>query len=75
VDFAYLLREDDKPMCCEYDRHVCGVCGRDDWLHLLAEVGFTATVRPLEHSAVPPGSTAIFAAHKFRTPRRLTMAG
>jgi hypothetical protein len=46
-----------------------------DWLHLLAEVGFTATVRPLEHSAVPPGSTAIFAAHKFRTPRRLTMAG
>ena len=44
-------------------------------LDLLAEVGFTATVRPLEYSAVPPGSTAIFAAHKFRTPRRLTMAG
>jgi hypothetical protein len=46
VDLAYLLREDGKPMRCEYDRHVCGLFGRDDWLRLLREVGFRAGVRP-----------------------------
>ena len=62
VDFAYLLREDGRPMRVEHDRHVEGLFARADWLRLLAEVGFRASVRPLEHSEVAPGSVEIFVA-------------
>ena len=51
-------------MQCAYDRHVCGLFGRADWLRLLAQVGFRATVRPFEHSDEPPGSTEVFVAVK-----------
>jgi SAM-dependent methyltransferase len=60
TDFAYLLREEGRPLRCEYDRHVCGLFGRAVWLRLLTEVGFRASVRPFEHSEVPVGSLEVF---------------
>jgi SAM-dependent methyltransferase len=68
VDYAYLLHEEGQPMRCEHDSHVEGLFSRADWLRLLAEVGFSATVRPLEHSEVPLGSTEIFVAVKPARP-------
>ena len=43
VDFAYLLREGDGPPRCVSERHIDGIFGQEDWLRLLAEVGFEAT--------------------------------
>ena len=62
VDFAYLLHEDGKPTRCLYDHHLHGLFLRADWLRLLAEVGFRASIRPLEHSEVPEGSVEVFVA-------------
>jgi hypothetical protein len=62
ADFAYLMHEEGKPPVCEYEQHLCGLFGRADWLRLLRQVGFDPTVRPLEHSEVPPGSVEIFVA-------------
>ncbi|MDQ6671131.1 MAG: class I SAM-dependent methyltransferase [Chloroflexota bacterium] len=65
VDFAYLLREQGKPMRCVYDRHVEGLFDRATWLRLLEEVGFAhVQVRPLEHPDVPLGSVDVFVAVK-----------
>lgn len=65
VDFAYLLREDGRPMRSIYDRHVNGLFGRATWRRLLAEVGFRPTrVVPLEHPEVEPGSVEVFVASK-----------
>ena len=67
VDFAYLLHEDGQPARVAYDRHVCGLFGREDWLRLLREVGFaSAGARPFEHADVPPGSLEVFVAVKGR---------
>lgn len=49
ADFAYLLRELETTRV-EYDRHVCGLFGRAEWLALLEDVGFQARAldgRPL----------------------------
>src|SRR5262249_28904388 len=45
VDFAYLLAEGDGPPRGVTERHVYGLFGQDDWIRLLAEVGFAATVQ------------------------------
>ncbi len=44
LDFACLLREGDLLVRVEWDRHVCGLFGREDWLRLLREVGFTPRI-------------------------------
>ena len=63
VDYACLLHEDGQPTRVAYDRHVCGLFGRDDWLRLLSEVGFeNARAVPFEHSEEPPGSLEVFVA-------------
>lgn len=54
-DFAYLLREEGHPPRVEHDRHVLGLFGREDWLRLLAEVGFRPRAVPFAHSAVELG--------------------
>jgi SAM-dependent methyltransferase len=64
VDYAYLMHEDGQPTRCVYDQHVCGLFGRADWLRLLSEVGFRASVRPFEHSEEPPGTLEVFVAVK-----------
>jgi SAM-dependent methyltransferase len=42
IDFAYLLRRGEGPMECLYDRHVCGLFGREEWLDLMRAAGFQA---------------------------------
>ena len=60
--------EEGKPPVCEYEQHLCGLFGRADWLRLLRQVGFDPTVRPLEHSEVPPGSVETFVAVRPELP-------
>lgn len=40
TDFAYLLREEGKPMRVVHDRHVMGLFSHAVWLGLLKETGF-----------------------------------
>ena len=40
VDFAYLLREGNKPVRVVHDHHVFGIFSREVWLRLLLEAGF-----------------------------------
>jgi SAM-dependent methyltransferase len=40
VEYAYLLREDDRPTRIEHERHICGLFPRAEWVRLLREVGF-----------------------------------
>ena len=46
VDFAYLLREEGKPVRAIHDRHVFGIFPRETWLRLLREVGFEPRAVP-----------------------------
>ena len=61
VEFVYLLHEEGQPATRSvYDRHVCGLFSRSDWLRLLSDTGFRASVLPFEHSEEPPGSLEVF---------------
>ena len=40
VEYAYLLREDDRQTRVEHEQHICGLFPRAEWLRLLREVGF-----------------------------------
>ena len=60
VDFAYLLRESNGKVRCEYDRHVCGIFGREEWIRIISEVGFHARALPFEHSELELESCEVF---------------
>jgi hypothetical protein len=60
VDFAYLLKDENDDIHCEYDRHILGLFSRQTWLGLLAETGFQPRSIPFTHSQVGPGSCEIF---------------
>ena len=64
-DFAYLLRQPDGSVHAEHDRHVMGLFGRDTWLEILEEVGFSAKAVEFNHSEIPPGSHEIFVGAKL----------
>jgi len=42
------------------DCHVCGLFAQDEWLGMMAQVGFRAQVLPFEHSELEPGSAKLF---------------
>jgi SAM-dependent methyltransferase len=44
TEYAYMLREGNQPAWVEYDRHVCGLFLREEWMGLLGEVGFGARI-------------------------------
>ena len=47
VDFVYLMREPRAaPVSVEHETHIFGMFPRNDWLRLLAEVGFSARIAP-----------------------------
>jgi hypothetical protein len=52
VDYAYLRCQAGQPVNVVHDQHVCGLFSRADWLRLLGEVGFAASVIPFQHSEV-----------------------
>lgn len=60
VDFAFLLREGDGRVRCEYDRHVCGLFARRDWLRIMGEVGFRGRAVPFEDIEIEPGGCDVF---------------
>jgi SAM-dependent methyltransferase len=60
VDYAFLLREGDRELRVEHDRHIEGLFSRLDWLRILEDVGFEPEVVPFEHSELEPGSHEVF---------------
>jgi SAM-dependent methyltransferase len=52
VDFAYLLRETDGEVHCEYDRHTFGLFKRADWLRNIQGAGFKPGELSFNHSEV-----------------------
>ncbi len=62
VDYALIFHEHGQPPRVDVDRHIEGLFSRDVWLRLLAETGFRAYPRLLEHSEVEPGDTEVFVA-------------
>lgn len=52
VDYVYALRDADGSVHVEHDRHVEGLFSRDEWLRLLADIGFEAERVPFGHSEV-----------------------
>jgi SAM-dependent methyltransferase len=60
MEFAYLLREPDRQVRCEQDRHLCGLFSRAEWLQTIAAAGFQPQSVPFEHSEVEPGTTEVF---------------
>ena len=42
-DMAYMLRSADGTVRVEHDHATCGLFARDDWLAMLADVGFVGT--------------------------------
>jgi hypothetical protein len=69
TDFAYLLRDEDGEVRCEYDRHTIGLFPRDVWLRLMAEVGFEPQSIPFEHSEIEPGTSEVFVGLKRTSDR------
>lgn len=56
--YVYMLRKDGEPLVVEHEEHVCGLFPRADWLRLLREVGFEATV------VTDPDEREVFVARK-----------
>ena len=44
VDFAYLLREKDKPVRAVHDHHVFGLFSKEVWMRLLERAGFQSRI-------------------------------
>ena len=44
VEYAYVLREKDRPTRIEHEQHICGLFPRAEWVRLLCEVGFQPEV-------------------------------
>jgi SAM-dependent methyltransferase len=58
VEFAYLLREGPQSTHMEYDRHICGLFPRTEWVGLLREAGFQPEI------VHDPYERDLFVAHK-----------
>ena len=65
-EFVYVLHEDGRPARTVYEAHECGLFSRADWLRLLEEAGFRASMLPFDHSEVPAGSLEVFLGVKPR---------
>lgn len=57
---VYVMRSNNDQIQIVDDMHVCGLFGKEDWLRLMAEVGFEPSARRFEHSEVEPGSMTVF---------------
>jgi SAM-dependent methyltransferase len=64
VDYAYLLREADGSVRAEHDRHVEGLFARDEWLRVLADVGFQPKAIQEQQSEPDICSSEFFLAFK-----------
>jgi SAM-dependent methyltransferase len=63
-DMVYLLRDEKGQIRIEHDHHILGLFARDVWLRLISEAGFEASVIPLVHSDIEPGTYEVFLGRK-----------
>ena len=63
---VYLMRHGDGSVQIEHEQHLEGLFARADWIRLLSEVGFQASVVALEHSEVEAGTCEMFVGKKAR---------
>lgn len=66
VEYGFLLREPDGTVTAHHDRHVEGLFARADWLRLIADVGFEATVVPVRHTDIE-GDYELFIGRRSET--------
>jgi ubiquinone/menaquinone biosynthesis C-methylase UbiE len=65
VEFAYLLKEDDK-VWCESERHVLGLFSEKDWRLLMEQAGFESVkVVPYTKDINKPDGTPVFVGSKL----------
>ncbi|HVF40876.1 MAG TPA: aminoglycoside 6'-N-acetyltransferase [Gemmatimonadaceae bacterium] len=60
VDYAYLMRESNRPVRVEHDRHLEGLFSRHTWLQLLSDAGFHPTVVPSDRSEFRKETREVF---------------
>jgi SAM-dependent methyltransferase len=65
LDLVYLLRDTDGSARCEYDRHICGLFSRQEWLENIQAHGFDPRAFPFEHSQIEPGRYEVFVGAKL----------
>lgn len=59
TDYVFILRGEDGSVQTAYERHICGLFGRDEWLTLLAQIGFQVT------TVTDPFERLLFVARKM----------
>lgn len=64
TDYVYMIREADGTVEVVHDRHTSGLFPRAVWLDLLTEAGFTAAIKPFDHSELEPGTYELFVCQK-----------
>ncbi len=57
---VYAFREDNEPVQCVVDRHVCGLFSQSDWLRVISEVGFSSKLIPFEHGEIAAEGCNVF---------------
>jgi SAM-dependent methyltransferase len=70
VDFVYMMRDKTGAVRVDYDRHTCGLFGRQQWLDWLRGAGFEPRVVPLDHGEVEPRSCDVFVCARQETGRK-----
>lgn len=60
MDFAYLLKLPDNSVRCEYDRHICGLFSRAEWLEALDQAGFDSHIVHITDRQLEPAETEVF---------------
>ena len=65
TDYAFLLRSADGSVEVVHDRHITALFRREEWLGLLAEVGFEAEPVECDHSEIEPGEYELFVCRRL----------
>ena len=60
TDYAFVLRSADGSVEVVHDRHITALFRREEWLGLLADVGFEAEAVECDHSDIEPGEYELF---------------
>ncbi len=64
-DMIYTMKNEDREIRVEHDRHILGLFPRRTWLDLLSNAGLHSQVIPFDHSQIEPGTCEIFLARKI----------
>lgn len=59
-DMVYLLRDENGQVRCVHDRHTTGLFGREVWMKVISDAGFTPKSFPFAHSEFEGFATDVF---------------